>query len=301
MFSAGGKALLHPTSSPELFVPLSGPELARSELEDGETTTIFRTLADAEQSASRSLADETDRLSELMRELVPPTMSRELLSEREPALEMPSLGTPSRNPILRRFNSNNGAAEIPVPLPSPVQNVAEKDKLIASLRTGDLVFSFPESMDFSDAATVELVLRPEGLEVAVEHLLSDTLDGQTRVRTGVDYEIITVAELISDAFEVKPGGMQARRVVENRPAKWSWTIAPRKFGPQLELSIEVYAKRNSTEPPVYVRTFRETIRVDVSILRRLSLYLDEISPLTNVAFALIGGFFSVFTWRYSKD
>jgi hypothetical protein len=164
--------------------------------------------------------------------------------------------SPNKRPTL-------GATRGLAPHPRPSSDLAEA--LEEQLRGASLAFNRPERLRYRQTAYIELVLAPEELGVEASTLLTPDLPGVPRQATS-SYTLRMSAILSGPDFEVEPSGLQECTVVSSREARWAWTIRPLTFGPDKPLMLEVFAvlERNGrTFPPISVRTFYETILVEV--------------------------------------
>ena len=133
------------------------------------------------------------------------------------------------------------------------------------LRSASLAFNRPERLRYRQTAYVELVLAPEELGVEASTLLTPNLPGVPR-QAPSSYTLRMSAILSGPDFEVEPSGLQERTVLSSREARWAWTIRPLTFGPDKPLVLEVFAlieRSGHTFPPISVRTFYETILIEI--------------------------------------
>ena len=149
------------------------------------------------------------------------------------------------------------------PYRGPSSNLAEAVE--EQLRSASLAFNRPERLRYRQTAYVELVLAPEELGVEASTLLTPDLPGVPRQATS-SYTLRMSAILSGPDFEVEPSGLQERTVLSSREARWAWTIRPLTFGPDKPLVLEVFAlieRSGHTFPPISVRTFYETILIEI--------------------------------------
>ena len=147
--------------------------------------------------------------------------------------------------------------------PRPTSDLAEAVE--EQLRSASLAFNRPERLRYRQTAYVELVLAPEELGVEASTLLTPNLPGVPRQALS-SYSLRMSAILSGPDFEVEPSGLQERTVLSSREARWAWTIRPLTFGPDKPLVLEVFAlieRSGHTFPPISVRTFYETILVEI--------------------------------------
>ena len=200
-------------------------------------------------------------------------------------------------------------------LPSPAPLDPAVDLMASQLKSADIAFNRPETMQLGQATSVELVLSPataprapvaEGAstrEVAESLGLSDALPGATQVVEDVQYALQMEAEISGLGFDVHPPGPQRQTVLPFQPAKWVWTIKPKSAGRDQVFTVNVNAIIQRDEenlPPIRITTFTERITVEVTLMQKILEYAKELTTL-NAAIAGIGGtLVAVIGWLWTR-
>jgi hypothetical protein len=192
----------------------------------------------------------------------------------------------------------------PTEVPAPVtEEPGDEPGLQATLREAKVAFNAPERLQFREPSPIELVLSPLSAEVDPETLLSQGLPGVTRSEAGVDFALKMQATLSGPDFTVEPAGPQLRTVLDDRPTRWDWTVTPTRFGSDRLLTIELQAVLSQGDadlPPLYVRTFRESIDVDVTLWHRVASSAEEVTKV-HAAIAGVGGTAAaVVAWLWAR-
>lgn len=176
------------------------------------------------------------------------------------------------------------------PVSKPAQNItiqpgfddmvgvasAETADLLSSLRTVPIAHETPKSARFGRAFDVTLSLDATGDSDAAEALpgTGNIVEGEAQISD-------TVQALVSgQAFDVEvitPATQRISPVTEN---VWRWKVTPTAVGNQ-ELVIELYALMGNEALPL--RTFRDSVEVEVSRIGQAIALAQSISPITVVA------------------
>lgn len=152
-----------------------------------------------------------------------------------------------------RTRRGSEVTEIEIPCPASSnptkkkknQTRARVDAIVSELRDADLAFNRPDEMILGQTTTVELVLAPDEV-AALDQLpkdadistraeaigLSADLSGTTRVVEDVEYALKMQATLAGLDFIIDPPGPQRRTLLDDRSAKWVWTVEPKSHGPR---------------------------------------------------------------------
>jgi len=162
--------------------------------------------------------------------------------------------------------------------------VASADSdFMSALRTVPIAHETPSSAQFGRAFTVTLALDATGDESAVEALpgTGNVVEGEAQISS-------TVRALVSgqsfDVEAITPDTQLISPLTEN---VWRWKVTPTAVGNQ-ELVIELFALMDGQALPL--RTFRDTVDVEVSRIGQAIAIARSVSPITVVA----GGIGSLF-------
>ncbi|MEL6808116.1 MAG: hypothetical protein AAFO97_10070 [Pseudomonadota bacterium] len=189
------------------------------------------------------------------------------------------------------------------------------DLVESQLKSADIAFNRPDTMQLGQATSVELVLSPATAprapvaenastqDVAESIGLSSALPGTTQVVEDVQYALLMEAEISGLGFDVHPPGPQRQTVLPFQAAKWVWTIKPKSAGSDQVFTVNVNAiiqRDNENLPPVRITTFTERITVEVTLMQQILNYAQQLTTL-NAAIAGVGGtVFAVVAWLWAR-
>ncbi|WP_340691973.1 hypothetical protein [Hyphomonas sp.] len=147
-----------------------------------------------------------------------------------------------------------------------------------SLQTVPVAHETPKSAEYKRAFDVTLAIDATGDDTAV-----DALPGRGNIVTGEAQVSDRVEARVSGAnFEIvpmSPGVQSLSPLTEN---VWRWSVMPLSAGDH-DLVFEIYAIDQDSVVPL--RTFRDTVTVQVSGINRAIAFADQANPL----FVLLGG------------
>ncbi|KCZ58903.1 hypothetical protein [Hyphomonas chukchiensis] len=168
------------------------------------------------------------------------------------------------------------AAGVAAP-PPPSKSHAEA--FMESLQTVPVAHETPRTAEYKRAFDVTLALDATGDDTAVDALPNrggNIVTGEAKVServearlSGANFEIV----------EMSPGIQKLSPLTEN---VWRWSVMPLSAGDH-DLVFEIYAIDQDSVVPL--RTFRDTVTVQVSGLNRAIAFADQANPL----FVLLGG------------
>ena len=168
------------------------------------------------------------------------------------------------------------AAGVAAP-PPPSKSHAEA--FMESLQTVPVAHETPKTAEYKRAFDVTLALDATGDDTAVDALPNrggNIVTGEAKVServearlSGANFEIV----------EMSPGIQKLSPLTEN---VWRWSVMPLSAGDH-DLVFEIYAIDQDSVVPL--RTFRDTVTVQVSGLNRAIAFADQANPL----FVLLGG------------
>lgn len=147
---------------------------------------------------------------------------------------------------------------------------------MSTLRTVPIAHETPRQAVFGRAFTVTLSVDATGDDTAV-----DSLPGSGNVVEGEAQVSDTVQAIVSgEAFSVEPITPDTQRISPLTENVWRWKVTPTAVGNQ-ELVIEVFALMGNEAFPL--RTFRDSVDVEVSRIGQAIAIAQSISPITVVA------------------
>lgn len=170
------------------------------------------------------------------------------------------------------------------------------DDFLASLRTVPIAHETPKGAQFGRPFTVTVSLDATGDDSA-----TDSLPGTGNIVEGEAKISDTVQALVSgEAFKVEAITPDTQRVSPLTENVWRWKVTPTAVGNQ-ELVIELFALMDGEALPL--RTFRDSVQVEVSRIGQAIALAQSVSPITVVAggigslFAGLFGFIGFFRRR----
>lgn len=175
--------------------------------------------------------------------------------------------------------------------------VASADSdFMTSLRTVPVAHETPSSATFGRPFTVSLALDATGDTTAADALsgAGNIVEGEARVSSSVQ------AFVSGPNFDVEPITPDTQRISPLTENIWRWKVTPTAVGSQ-ELVIELFAIMGEEALPL--RTFRDSVDVEVSRIGQAIAIAKSVSPITVVAggigslLAGLFGFISFFRRR----
>lgn len=199
----------------------------------------------------------------------------------------------SSNPVVASSGSTrSGSAK-----PDEMFGVASAtEDFLGSLRTVPIAHETPKSAHFGRPFTVTVALDATGDDSAAEALpgTGNIVEGEAQISD-------TVQALVSgEAFKVEAITPATQRISPLTENVWRWKVTPTAVGNQ-ELVIELFALMGDEALPL--RTFRDSVEVEVSRIGQAIALAQSVSPITVVAggvgslFAGLFGFIGFFRRR----
>lgn len=171
--------------------------------------------------------------------------------------------------------------------------VASADSdFMSSLRTVPIAHETPKSAQFGRAFTVTVAIDATGDSTATDALpgTGNIVEGEADVSSSVQ------AQLSGQAFDIEiitPATQRLSPLTEN---VWRWKVTPTEVGSQ-ELVIELFALIGTEALPL--RTFRDSVEVEVSRIGQAIAIAKSVSPITVVAGgigSLLAGLFGLISF-----
>jgi len=185
--------------------------------------------------------------------------------------------------------SNSGADEM-------FGVASSTDDFLSSLRTVPIAHETPKGAQFGRPFTVTVSLDATGDDSA-----TDSLPGTGNIVEAEAQVSDTVQALVSgEAFKVEAITPATQRISPLTENVWRWKVTPTAVGNQ-ELVIELFALMDNEALPL--RTFRDSVQVEVSRIGQAIALAQSVSPITVVAggigslFAGLFGFIGFFRRR----
>ena len=184
--------------------------------------------------------------------------------------------SPSSAPVTA--SSSNSRSLVPSPSSDSTDDEffgvasAESD-FMGSLR---IAHETPRSATFGRPFNVTVALDATGDTTAADALpgTGNIVEGEARVSSSVQ------AFVSGPAFDVEPITPDTQRISPLTENVWRWRVTPNAVGSQ-ELTIELFAIMGDEALPL--RTFRDSVDVEVSRIGQAVAIAKSVSPITVVA------------------
>ncbi|MEM7328205.1 MAG: hypothetical protein AAF437_05655 [Pseudomonadota bacterium] len=150
------------------------------------------------------------------------------------------------------------------------------EDFLGSLRTVPIAHETPKGATFGRPFTVTVAIDATGDDTATDSLPGTGIIGEGEARVSD-----TVQALVSgEAFDVEAITPAVQRVSPLTENVWRWKVTPTAVGNQ-ELVIELFALMGDEALPL--RTFRDSVDVEVSRIGQVIAVAQSISPVTVAA------------------
>lgn len=155
-------------------------------------------------------------------------------------------------------------------------------RLTDRLRTVPIAHETPEAARIGQPFDVTLSIDSTGAEEPTRALpgLGNIIEDVAQVSDDVQ------ATLIGTAFDIEALSPEVQALSPLTPNTWRWKVTPKVAGTQ-DLVLEIFALEGGRTLPV--RTFRDTVTVEVTALRQAIDLAQSANPL----FVVLGGIGSV--------
>jgi hypothetical protein len=161
---------------------------------------------------------------------------------------------------------------------APAPRESRTAAFLETLQTVPVAHETPKSAEYKRAFDVTLAIDATGDDTAV-----DALPGRGNIVTGEARVSDRVEARVSGAnFEIVPMSPSVQSLSPLTENVWRWSVRPLSAGDH-DLVFEIYAIDQDSVVPL--RTFRDTVTVQVSGINRAIAFADQANPL----FVLLGG------------
>ncbi|WP_156945357.1 hypothetical protein [Hyphomonas johnsonii] len=167
----------------------------------------------------------------------------------------------------------------PIPAASPSVTKSRTEAFLETLQTVPVAHETPTSAEYKRAFDVTLAIDATGDDTAVDALPNrggNIVTGEAKVSDRVEAR---VSGANFEIIELSPPVQSLSPLTENI---WRWSVMPLSAG-EHDLVFEIYAIDADSVVPL--RTFRDTVSVQVSGINRAIAFADQANPL----FVLLGG------------
>lgn len=179
---------------------------------------------------------------------------------------------------LADLDDASGALAGPAGVAEPAPLQSRSAAFLETLQTVPVAHETPTSAEYKRAFDVTLAIDATGDDTA-----ADALPGRGNIVTGEARVSDRVEARVSGAnFEIVPMSPAIQSLSPLTENVWRWSVMPLSAGDH-DLVFEIYAIDQDTVVPL--RTFRNTVTVQVSGINRAIAFADQANPL----FVLLGG------------
>ena len=178
-----------------------------------------------------------------------------------------------------------GPPPTPTPLPPSIVLV---DKILNDLALANVAFNAPKTLQLDDVAVIQLLL---SMQQSVEELQEMITAAGEREGESIKVSNRMQARLSGQSFKIEAITPETQAISGVDSTEWKWEIQPTRPGQQqLHLTLSATLDIEDERIPRTVRTFDQTIDVQVTLSQRLSRFVN--SPLqwvlTVIAVPLLG-------------
>lgn len=172
------------------------------------------------------------------------------------------------------------APEFDAPMATRSANVTPQanESFVETLKSVPVAHETPSKAEYKRAFDVTLAIDSTGDETAVDALpgRGNVIEGEALVSDRVE------ARLSGANFEIVSMSPEVQALSPLTENVWRWSVLPLTAGSH-DLVFEIYAIDEDAVVPL--RTFRDTVTVEVSGINRAIAFADQANPL----FVLLGG------------
>jgi prepilin-type N-terminal cleavage/methylation domain-containing protein len=145
------------------------------------------------------------------------------------------------------------------------------DGALKKLDPGQIVFNAPDRMGWGETKQATLLLSKVKSIAELEQSLQNT--GTVRGHT-IKIADVMEAHLSSNDFDIVPISPETQAISQRETTEWYWDIKPKDFGKlPLHLSVNVKVTVDGQERTRAIRTFNETVYVEVARTRSALIFL----------------------------
>ncbi|MDX1292204.1 MAG: hypothetical protein R3265_05275 [Hyphomonas sp.] len=258
-------------------------------------SVLMDTYAPRDKVVAASQAQELATEQAFEEAALPPALEEEL-AELEPLQSESVLDTPADAPAAGPVRSmradlpggdvfpesvgSSPGFDAPPSVTSRSANVTPQanESFVETLKSVPVAHETPATAEYKRAFDVTLAIDSTGDDTAV-----DALPGRGNVVEGTALVSDRVEARLSGAnFEIIPMSPEIQALSPLTENVWRWSVLPLSAGSH-DLVFEIYAIDEDTVVPL--RTFRDTVTVQVSGINRAIAFADQANPL----FVLLGG------------
>jgi len=159
---------------------------------------------------------------------------------------------------------------------APIKALLELDQILAALPIGNIAYNRPTKMNLEETVNIRLVLSPSMSVQDLQSLLQSHLKSHETI-AGHQVKIASQmkAHLTGSNFSINQVTDEIQPVSLSIPTTWQWQVTPKKEGThllQLTLSVIIFLS-DERLPPRAIKTFEDTIEVEVSIVTKIAEFV----------------------------
>jgi hypothetical protein len=177
----------------------------------------------------------------------------------------------------------------------PGGRAAAAPQAAPSLDSVPIAYNRPTEMRLGRAADVRMVIDSSGttdLQAALEGFIGDIIESEAEVTSRVSAHLSG-----RDGLEIRPLTPEMQELDPAGSNTWQWNVIPKKSGSRtMELSIYAYPSGDAAARPV--RTFTDTITVNVQTIDHLYAFAQTSEPV--VGFVAAGASFLLAVWTFFR-
>jgi hypothetical protein len=158
--------------------------------------------------------------------------------------------------------------------PAPSHSLFDAiDAAVATLQQASIAFNAPKTLELAQTEQIQLLLDlnqpPEALGLA---LTSEGARRSSQVGVAARME----ARLTGEQFQITATTPEEQLISSKGPTEWRWDIRPKATGPQeLHLTLTALFDVEGKPGRRHIRTFDETIEVEVTLVDQVSGFLEK--------------------------
>lgn len=157
--------------------------------------------------------------------------------------------------------------------PESQGTMSEIDRVLESMKLGNIAFNCPTSIDLKDIAQIELRL---SMDQSVEELQKAITSAGQKEGRQVRISDVMEARLTGPAFQITAQTPREQAIASRGVTQWRWDIKPTSTGQQrLHLTLSAVLYVNGQRTRKAIETFDKTIDVWVPAGRRVSGFLSN--------------------------
>ncbi len=172
---------------------------------------------------------------------------------------------------------------------------AAAERAAPTLESVPIAYNRPTEMRLGRAADVRMIIDSSGttdLQAALEGFIGEIIESEAEVSSRVSAHLSG-----RDGLEVRPLTPELQELDPAGSNTWQWNVIPKKSGARtMELSIYAYPADSDTARPV--RTYTDTITVDVQTMDHVYAFAQTSEPV--VGFAAGGASLLLAVWTFFR-